>query len=58
VAGHRGRPLPKALSWPQQTWWRGEFVATDVAPCNAIITEADELRAIDFVVTRLSDEPQ
>jgi hypothetical protein len=42
----------------QQTWWRGEFVATDVAPCNAIITEADELRAIDFVVTRLSDEPQ
>jgi len=43
----------------QQTWRRGEFVATDVAPRNAIITEADnKLRAIDFVVTRLSDEPQ
>jgi hypothetical protein len=38
---------------------RGEFVATDVASRNAIITEADgKLRAIDFVVTRLNDEPQ
>jgi hypothetical protein len=38
---------------------RSEYVATDVAPRNAIITEADnKLRAIDFVVTRLSEEPQ
>lgn len=36
------------------TWRRNEYVATDVLPRNAIVTEADgRLRAIDFIVTRL-----
>ena len=39
----------------QHTWRRGNYVATDVLPRNAIITEADNrLRAIDFIVTELS----
>ncbi len=38
----------------QHTWRRGNYVATDVLPRNAIVTEADDrLRAIDFIVTEL-----
>jgi hypothetical protein len=37
------------------TWRRGNYVATDVLPRNAIVTEADNrLRAIDFIVTELT----
>lgn len=38
----------------EHTWRRGDFVATDVLPRNAIVAEADDrIRAIDFIVTRL-----
>lgn len=40
----------------EHTWRRDEYVATDVLPRNAIVTEADDrLRAIDFIVTQLND---
>ena len=40
----------------KQSWRRGDFVVSDVAPRNAIITEADsKLRAIDFVVGRIGE---
>jgi hypothetical protein len=40
----------------EHTWRRDEYVATDVLPRNAIVTEADDrLRAIDFIVTQLID---
>lgn len=38
----------------EHTWRRGDYIATDVLPRNAIITEADDhLRAIDFIVAQL-----
>lgn len=38
----------------QHTWRRDGYIATDVLPRNAIVTEADErLRAIDFIVTQV-----
>ena len=40
----------------EHTWRRADYVATDVLPRNAIVTEADDrLRAIDFIVTQLND---
>jgi hypothetical protein len=47
-------PPTDSAAVAHQTWRREDFVATDVAPRNAIITEIDnKMRAIDFVVTRL-----
>ena len=40
----------------EHTWRRADYVATDVLPRNAIVTESDDrLRAIDFIVTQLND---
>ena len=49
-------PPTEQATVSQHTWRRGNYVATDVLPRNAIITEADNrLRAIDFIVTELSE---
>lgn len=38
----------------QHSWRRGNFVATDVLPRNAIVAEADgQIRAIDFIVRQI-----
>ena len=47
-------PPTEQATVSQHTWRRGNYVATDVLPRNAIITEADNrLRAIDFIVIEL-----
>jgi hypothetical protein len=38
-----------------QSWRRGEFIATDVRPENALVAESDQgIRPIDFIVARIA----
>ena len=40
------------------TWIRGEDIATDVRPENALIAEVDDrIYAIDFIMGKLSPPP-
>jgi hypothetical protein len=50
----RWSPATDQATVAQHSWRRGDYVATDVLPRNAILTDADDrIRAIDFIVAQV-----